>query len=62
VNRDFLDRLATQLKAGKSAACRRAVQRILALMKKDYEAGRFKTNPEAETEFRRLIEREESCK
>jgi len=34
----FLDRLATQLKANESASCRRAVQRILALMKKDYEA------------------------
>jgi hypothetical protein len=59
---DFLDRLATQLKSGKSAACRRAVQRILALMRKDYEAGRYKTRPEAETEFRKLVEREESCK
>ncbi len=61
VSRDFLDRLATQLKVGKSAACRRAVQRILASMKKDYEAGRYKTHTETENEFRKLVEREESC-
>jgi hypothetical protein len=30
----FLDRLATQLKSNKSAACRRAIQRILDVVKK----------------------------
>ena len=58
----FLDRLASQLKAGRSAACRRAVQRILASMKNEYEAGRFKTHTEAESEFRKQVEGEEACK
>jgi hypothetical protein len=58
---DFLDRLASQLRANKSAACRRAIQRILALMKKDYEAGRYTTHTEAENEFRRLVEYDEAC-
>jgi hypothetical protein len=58
----FLDRLATQLKLFKEPACRRAIQRVLALMKKDYEAGRYKTVTEAEVEFRRLVEQEENCK
>ena len=62
VSTDFLDRLASQLKVGKDAACRRAIQRILALMKKDYEAGRYKTVTEAESEFRKLVEREENCR
>jgi hypothetical protein len=61
VNTDFLDRLATQLKAKKSAACGRAIQRILASMKKDYEAGRYKNHAEAENEFRKLIEHEKFC-
>jgi hypothetical protein len=58
---DFLDRLAKQLKANKNAACRRAIQRILALMKKDYEAGRYNAHTEAENEFRRLVENDERC-
>jgi hypothetical protein len=33
VSTDFLDRLASQLRANKSAACRRAIQRILAIVK-----------------------------
>ena len=62
VSTDFLDQLARQVRVNKSAACRRAIQRILALMKKDYEAGRYKTHTEAENEFRKLVEREESCR
>jgi hypothetical protein len=31
-------------------------------MKKDYEAGRYKTHTEAETEFRKLVDREESLR
>jgi hypothetical protein len=61
VSHDFLDRLATQLKVGKSAACRRAIQQVLELVKKDYEAGGHSPT-EAEREFRRLVENEEACK
>jgi hypothetical protein len=61
VSHDFLNRLATQLKVGKSAACRRAIQRVLELVKKDYDAGGHSPT-EAEREFRRLVENEEACK
>jgi hypothetical protein len=61
MNTGFLDRLATQPRAGKSAACRRATQRILAVIKKNYEEGEYESHTEAETAFRRLVEREESC-
>jgi hypothetical protein len=57
----FLDRLATQLEANKNAACRRAIQRILELVKKDFEAGGHSPT-EAEREFRRLVENDEVCK
>lgn len=58
----FLDRLATQLKTNKSAACRRAIQRILETVKKNYEDGRYRSQTEAESEFRKLIERDKACK
>jgi hypothetical protein len=61
VSTDFLDRLATQLRANKSAAGRRAIQRILELVNKDYEAGGHSPT-EAEREFRRLVENDEACK
>jgi hypothetical protein len=58
----FLERLASQLKVGKDAACRRCIQRILASMKKDYEAGQYQSVPAAENEFRRLVENDQACK
>jgi hypothetical protein len=51
----FLDRLATQLKVGKSAACRRAIERILVRMKEHCESGRYHSTTEAGNEFRRLL-------
>ena len=62
MSRDFLDRLATQLEAGKSAACRRAIQRILAVVKKNFEDGKYKNDVEAEADFRQLVNRDEGCK
>jgi hypothetical protein len=58
----FLDQLATQLRNNKTAACRRAIQRILDVVKKDYERGKYGSHTEAESDFRRLVEREEACK
>ena len=58
----FLDRLATQLKRDKGAPCRRAIQRLLAVVKKNYEEGKYKTHTEAESEFRKMVESEEACK
>lgn len=59
---DFLERLASQLKTNKSAACRRAIQRILAVVKKNLEDGKYKTAVEAEVEFRQLVDRDDACK
>ncbi len=62
VSTEFLDRLASQLKIGKSAAGRRAVERILDVIKKDYERGKYQSPADAEREFRRVVEREETGK
>ncbi len=62
VSTDFLERLATQLKANKSASCRRAIQRILAVVKKNFEDGKYKNDVEAEADFRQLVDRDEGCK
>jgi hypothetical protein len=61
VSADFLDRLANQLRANKSPACRRAIQRILAVVKKKFEDGKYKNHVEAEADFRQLVDRDESC-
>lgn len=60
VTTEFLDQLASQLKIGKSAAGRRAVERILDAVKKDYESGQYQSPANAEREFRKLVEREEN--
>jgi hypothetical protein len=57
-----LDRLASQLRANKSAAWRRAIQRILAVVKKNFEEGNYKNDVEAEADFRQLVDRDEGCK
>jgi hypothetical protein len=56
---DFLDHLASQLKIGRHAAYRRAVQRILGTIKKNYESGEYGSTTEAEHAFRKLVEQEE---
>jgi hypothetical protein len=62
VSTDFLDRLASQLRVNKSAACRRAIQRSLAVVKKNFEDGKYKNDVEAEADFRQLVDRDEGCK
>jgi hypothetical protein len=62
VTTEFLDRLASQLKIGKSAAGRRAIKRILDAIKKDYENGKYQSHADAEREFRQVVEREENGK
>ena len=59
---EFLDRLASQLKVGKDPACRRAIERILDVIKKGYENGQYQSPIEAERDFRQLVEREENAK
>jgi hypothetical protein len=57
---EFLDRLASQLKIGKSAAGRRAIERILGTIKKNYESGQYQSTTDAERDFRQMVEREEN--
>jgi hypothetical protein len=59
---EFLNRLAKVLKTGKSAACQRAIARLLAKTKNRYEAGEFDSPSKAELAFRRLVDEESACK
>jgi hypothetical protein len=58
VSAEFLDRLASQLKIGKDPAGRRAIERILDVIKKSYEEGQYESPTEAERDFRQLVEGE----
>jgi len=58
----FLDRLSKQLRIGKSAACRRAIELILERVKKHNASGQYRSATEAENEFRRLVESDLACK
>ena len=55
----FLDKLASELKIGRHAAYRHTVQRVLETVKKNYEAGQYRSTTEAELMFRRLVEQEQ---
>ena len=59
VGTEFLDRLASQLKVGKDPASRRAIERILDVIKRSYKDGRYQSPTEAERDFRRLVDSEE---
>jgi hypothetical protein len=59
VSTEFLDRLASQLKIGKDPASRRAIERILDIIKKGYENGQYQSSVEAERDFRQLVVRDE---
>jgi len=59
---EFLDRLASQLKIGKEPASRRAIERILDVIKKSYENGQYQSPTEAERDFRQLVERKKNGK
>jgi hypothetical protein len=51
---EFLDRLASQLKIGKDPVSRRAIERILDVIKRSYEEGKYQSPVEAERDFRQL--------
>jgi uncharacterized iron-regulated protein len=59
---DFLDRLASELKIGRHAAYRHAVQRTLETVRKKYESGEYRSTTEAELMLRKLVEAEDACK
>jgi hypothetical protein len=61
MNTRYLDQLAQQLKAHKSPACRRAIERILATMKKRCEDGEYDSRTKAELDFRTLVANELAC-
>jgi hypothetical protein len=56
---EFLSRLATQLKANKQPAERRAVEKFLHLVTEKYEDGRYASRCDAERDFRELVDK--SC-
>ena len=62
MNTDFLVRLAGQLKVDKTSACCRAVERILAVVTKNYEAGTYPSETAAELEFRKFVEQQGTCR
>jgi hypothetical protein len=57
----FLDRLAGELKIGRHAAYRHAVQRVLEMVRKNYEAGQYRSTTEAEHMLRKLVEQDQTC-
>ena len=56
----FLDRLASELKIGRHAAYRHAVQRVLETVRRNYESGQYRSTTEAEYMLRKLVEQEQN--
>jgi len=52
--------LASELKIGRHAAYRHAVQRVLATVRKNYESGQYRSTTEAEYMLRKLVEQEQT--
>ncbi len=59
---EYLDQLAQQLKIDKNAACRRAIERILAMIKKRCDERRYESRTAAELDFRKLVEQQGTCR
>jgi hypothetical protein len=59
---EYLDQLAHQLKIDKTPACRRAINRILAEMKRRCEKGEYGSPMAAESAFRKFVEDERICR
>ena len=58
---EYLDQLAQQLKIDKNAACRRAIERILAMIKKRCDERRYESRTAAELDFRKVVEQQGTC-
>lgn len=58
---EYLDQLARQLKVNKNPACRRAINRILAEIKKRCGRGEYTSLTEAELAFRKFVEDDRAC-
>src|SRR5882757_5688575 len=50
-----------ELKIGRHAAYRHAVQRVLATVKRNYESGQYRSTTEAEYMLRKLVEQDQTC-
>jgi hypothetical protein len=61
MNTEFLDRLANELRARQTAACRRAISRILSAVKERCAEGGYANQPEAERDFRERVAAEPLC-
>jgi hypothetical protein len=61
MNADFLDQLAGQLKVDKNAACRRAIELILAMVKTRCDEGVYDSSTAAELDFRTFVEQPGTC-
>lgn len=61
MNAEVLARMAEQLRAGKSPACRRAIARLLTTMQKRWERKEFESQSVAEAAFRELVDNEPLC-
>lgn len=62
MNPNQLDQLAQQLKLDKNAACRRAIERSLAVIKKRCNEGVYESPTAAELDFRKLVEQQGTCR
>ena len=58
---EYLDQLTQQLKIDKNAACRRAMERILAMIRKRCDEGVYESRTAAELDFRKLVEQQGTC-
>jgi hypothetical protein len=56
----FLDRLARELKIGRHAEYRHAVQHSLEIVRKNYESGQYRSTTEAEHMLRKLVDQEQN--
>jgi hypothetical protein len=56
----FLDKLASELKIGRHADYRHAVQRVLETVRKNYESGQYRSTTEAEYMLRKLVEQDQN--
>jgi hypothetical protein len=58
----FLDQMAQQLKRGKSPECRRAVERKLGRVRKQYEEGGYENEGAALKDLREFVDNETACR
>jgi hypothetical protein len=58
---EYLNQLSQQLKIGKSAACRRAIEPTLAMIKKRCDEGIYESRTAADLDFRELVEQRGTC-